>query len=460
MPKHDIAAPIPTESTVESALPESQRVSRWSLTMAWWAMFSAMFWLYVASVSADAVGVPNTVIGMVLSIVTYGIINQVLSRYAARTGLSVESLSRKMFGAVGSILAPLVFAATALYFGVFEGSIVAVALQDYFGGDLRIWYLVCVVYMIPLVIGGVATWLDKINGILLPFYVVGLVAIVVGATIKQGYPSGWLDSVSTTGPLPGWLTSFLIYMGVWVMMMYTFDYARLGKPRDAKFHGAVTFGWVFYLFTFGANGLIGIYLLSSWGIASSETGVVDAVIKSLGLAGVVLILVSQTRINTANYYLASSNLQVLADRAFGRDTPRKVWVVVAGVFAYLFMLTDVLGYLLTALAWQGVLVTAWVAIALVHIALHRRGDEDAATQTKGNGAVAWFLASAVGIAATTQSTYPVISQLAPLITVVLAAGSYWLTRPSRLRGGIPEPDVDSLNAHNRPSLEEPRSVEN
>jgi hypothetical protein len=351
-----------------------------------------------------------------------------------------------------------VFAATALYFGVFEGSIVAVALQDYFGGDLRIWYLVCVVYMIPLVIGGVATWLDKINGILLPFYIVGLVAIVVGATIKQGYPGGWLDSVSTAGPLPGWMTSFLIYMGVWVMMMYTFDYARLGKPRDAKFHGTVTFGWVFYLFTFGANGLIGIYLLSAWGIASSETGVVDAVIKSLGIAGVLLILISQTRINTANYYLASSNLQVLADRAFGRATPRTVWVLVAGVLAYLFMLTDVLGYLLTALAWQGVLVTAWVAIALVHIVLRKSDDEEVATRTMGGGAVAWLLASAVGIAATVQGAYPVVSQLAPMITVVLAAGSYWLVRTSRLRGGLPRSDRGSLDTRNKPTHEEPQSV--
>ncbi|WP_433612188.1 hypothetical protein [Prescottella agglutinans] len=212
------------------------------------------------------------------------------------------------------------------------------------------------------------------------------------------------------------------------------------------------------LFTFGANGLIGIYLLSSWGIASSETGVVDAVIKSLGIAGVLLILVSQTRINTANYYLASSNLQVLADRAFGRATPRTVWVLVAGVLAHLFMLTDVLGYLLTALAWQGVLVTAWVAIALVHIALRERGAEDAATRMMGGGAVAWLLASAVGIAATVQSAYPVISQLAPLIAVVLAAGSYGLVRTSRLRGGPPRSDRGGLDTRNWPTDGEPQSV--
>lgn len=460
MSERDIATPSPDCSPTadESAIPESQRAPRWSLTMAWWAMFSAMFWLYIASASSDAVGVPNTLAGMALTIATYGIVNRILSRYAARTGLSVESLSRRMFGSIGSILAPLVFAATALYYGVFEGSIVAVALQDYFGGDLRIWYLVCVIYMIPLVLGGVATWLDKINGILLPFYVIGLIAVIAAATIKQGYPHGWLDSAPTTGPLPGWLTSYLIYMGVWVMMMYTFDYARLAKPRDAKFHGTVTFGWVFYLFTFGVNGLIGIYILDCWGIAGSESGVVQAVVNSLGFAGVVLILISQTRINTANYYLASSNLQVLADRSLGIASPRAVWVIAAGILAYLFMLTDVLSYLLKALAWQGVLVTAWVAIALVHIALHRPGGKATTGNGVGAGALAWLVASAIGIAATVQTTYPVLAQLAPIVTVVFAASLYWLSCSRLVGNPIRQAEGVTTNDRNHPTPEEAQTV--
>lgn len=53
-----------TDSAPESPVdrdrvPESGRLSRWSLTMAWWAMFSAMFWLYIAVASAGAVGVPD-----------------------------------------------------------------------------------------------------------------------------------------------------------------------------------------------------------------------------------------------------------------------------------------------------------------------------------------------------------------------------------------------------------------
>jgi cytosine/uracil/thiamine/allantoin permease len=111
-------------------MPADQRVGKWSLTMAWWALFSAMFWIYVAVASAGAVGVPNTMIGMVLTIATYGIINLVLSRYAARTGLTVSVFSRTLFGLLGSALASLIFAATAIYYAVFEGSIIAVAFHD------------------------------------------------------------------------------------------------------------------------------------------------------------------------------------------------------------------------------------------------------------------------------------------------------------------------------------------
>lgn len=52
-------------------LPVTEKTGRWSLSMAWWALFSAMFWLYLTTDSAGAVGVRNTLIGMVLSIITY-----------------------------------------------------------------------------------------------------------------------------------------------------------------------------------------------------------------------------------------------------------------------------------------------------------------------------------------------------------------------------------------------------
>ena len=50
-------------------------------------------------------------------------------------------------------------------------------------------------------------------------------------------------------------------MGIWILMMFTLDFARFAKPEDEKYHIGVTFGWVYYLLTFLVNGLIGILLV-------------------------------------------------------------------------------------------------------------------------------------------------------------------------------------------------------
>lgn len=52
-------------------------------------------------------------------------------------------------------------------------------------------------------------------------------------------------------------------MGVWVLMLFTFDYARFGKPEDATYHGRWNFGMPFYAVAFLLNGAAGIYLVRS-----------------------------------------------------------------------------------------------------------------------------------------------------------------------------------------------------
>ena len=274
-------------------------------------------------------------------------------------------------------------------------------------------------YAVPLAFGGVRQWLDRLNGFLLPFYVVGLVALVIAATVKQGYPTGWLSTPGPTSALPGWLGAYLIFMGVWVMMMFTIDFASLGRASDVAFHRRATFGPLFYTCTFGVNGLIGIYIVTAFGVGGTETGVVQAVVGSLGFAGVLLIVISQTRINTANYYLASTNLEAVVRSVFGVKLPHIVWVVICGAAAYSLMLTDVLGYLLQALAWQAVLIVAWVAVALVHVLTRGRGTYRAETRPVSPLAAAWLLASVVGIALHQQTHWPTLATAAPLATFVV-----------------------------------------
>ena len=425
-----------------------ERIPRLSLMMGWWSLVSAMFYIYIAALVASIVGVTNAVIGMVLTVITYGAINKVLSTYAIRTGFTVELFSRVIFGKVGSALATLVFAATALYYGVFEGSIIAATLEAYtrdsLGWSINIWYLVVVLYSTPLVFGGVRNWLDRLNGILLPLYLVGLFAAVIVAAVK-GSPAVWTGFGGQTGiPFasggPGWLLAFGIYMGVWILMMYTMDFARLGRRSDTAYHGTVTFGWVFYSLTFLGNGLVGIFLSHALrehvGATVTEGGVAVALTQVMGIAAVALVWISQTRINTANYYLASVNLESFASHVLRVRAPRAVWVVVGSVVMYLLMLTNVFSYLLKALSWQGVLVTSWVAIALVHIWMDRRDGVDpdrlvtdlARIRTVSlPGVVASLVATVAGLTVITAAP-PWATTWGPILTAALAAALYAVLR--------------------------------
>ncbi len=394
----------------QTLVPDEQRMSKGSLSMAWWAICSAMFWLVVSATLAMNFGTMNTLIGLGLSTVTYGIINAIITRYAIKTGLSVALFSRIMFGKVGASLAVLIFFATAIYYSVFEGSVIAVAIQAYFPSlSLEMAYLIVVLYSVPLVFGGVQLWMDKFNGVLLPFYILGLVAAVVLSINEYGYSDAWLSMGPEGGEVEnGWWNCFTYFMGVWILMMYTWDYARFGKADDADYHAKINFGMPFYLFTFMVNGVAGIFLAATIPTEGglSEVSVVLAILKLMGIWGLLFVWVSQTRINTANFYLAEDNMQAFFEHFGLKQVPRFIWAIVVGAVVYLLMLLDVFSFILQALAYQGIFVVAWVAIALAHIFSPKYDqlfngevncDIDQVVSFNPCGLIAWFGGAGLGI---------------------------------------------------------------
>lgn len=386
-----------------SPVPQNARMSRFGLTMAWWSVCSAMFWLVVSATLAIHYGTVNTLIGLGLSALCYSLINAVISRHAIRTGLSVGLFSQTLLGRSGAALATLIFFATAIYYGVFEGSVIAVAIQGYFPSlTLNQAYLLVVLYSVPLVLGSVQRWLDKLNGVLLPFYLLGLAAAVLMTLNTYGYSHAWLQLGPEGGaPADGWWRCFSYFMGVWILMMYTWDYARMGKEEDADYHARFNFGLPFYAFTFLVNGVVGIFLAASIPTDGpvTEVSVVLALLKLMGLAGLAFVWVSQTRINTANFYLATINLQSCLEKGLGLRLPKLVCGILVGVVVYLLMLTNVFEFILQALAYQGIFVVAWVGLALSHILFDpgtvRFGEQ--APRLRSAGLAAWLAAAGLGI---------------------------------------------------------------
>lgn len=414
---------------------DEDQMGKWSLLMAFYGIASAMFMLYIGAAMAVAYGTADAIIGLVLTIVVYSLINRVLAKHSINNRTTVARFSRTILGKAGTIIASVILGLTAIYYAVFEGSIVVYAFQTAFGGEKWIWSLIVVAYSTPLILGGVRRFLDKLNGWLLPLYLLGLVVMVVWAGVKFGFSDAWLThSPGAELPLvaggPGWLATFAAYLGVWVLMMYVMDYAALGKRKDIGFHTKYTFTWVFWVLTYGVNALVGIFLTFTIpGLDVSETGLSGGLVRLMGPIGLLLVLVFQTRINTANYFIGAANLQEFGERLFRVKLPTVLCVLVSSAIIFLLMLLPIIQYLLIALAWQGVLVSGWVAIALTHILLGRSRKEEHGLladehyrQLHLPGLIAWAVATVVGIFLTSAFAWG--ATWGPIATVILASGLY------------------------------------
>ena len=443
-----VVAEAATEDYSLHVVPRTWRMDKVKLTMAWYAVMTAFFYMYFAAFIALAYGTANALIGIALTIVAYSLINTVITRVASTSGLTVALFSRSMFGFVGAAIATLIFAATATYYLVFEGSVISVAAQTYFGGPIKLWYAIVIVCTAPLVWRGVRTWLDRLNGFLLPFYAITLAGVLIWALADEGYHGFLPDAEAAPGTTLPWLQAFTAYMGVWILMMFTMDFARLARPQDERYHTAITFGWLYYVLTFGVNGLIGILLVSTFGIsfeelAGQESALPVQIVSLTGILGLALIVITQMRINTVNLYLASTNFQSFFSRVFRLNLPRTAWVVVACAIGYLMMLTNVFSYVFDALNYQGIAIVAWVGVALAHVwylrghHLKLEGIEFRPGRIPAfnpGGITAWVAATAVGVILkvtdTTESQF--FDTWGLLLTFVIAFGVYALsTRAAR-----------------------------
>lgn len=431
-----------TEEYTNHVVPRSARKSRSQVLGSWSSITSAMAFLYYGALAAVLVGVQEAIIGLVLVVISYSLLGRLSVRDAIRWGLNSMLISRRLFGNKGAAITPLLIGLSLVYYAVFEGSIVAVALQSYFNvWDIRVWYAIVVVGMLPLMLGGMQTWLSKLNWVSLPIYFFGVTAAVLVAGMQVGWVGDWSafsGGSSSAHGIPGWLTVFVLYMGIFVLFPEAQDAARFARERDLKFHQNVTFGWAFYGVACLFNGLAGIAIVGFAGSSDevSENGVVQGIIDTLGLAGLIVIVVSQIRINSANYYFASVNLERFVAHFTRRGISRRAWVVLLSLAVFVLMLTDVFGYIATALAWQAVLMVTLVGITVTHRAFNPRQAPEFRTyrlKALGPGFTVWIVSSGVGIVLLQlPAQLPVLSALAPLISLGLAVALYSAVR---LKGG-------------------------
>jgi purine-cytosine permease-like protein len=385
------------------ALPESERISRWPLTMMWWASCSAIAYLFLGVQLAVQSGTVNALVGMVVAAFVMGGIGAILAPYSLRSGASSSVLSQLMFGRRGGAVPTLILSVTLLYYAVFEGAVVATAFVKVWP---RLGYglaaLIVVLYSAPLSIGSVQNFLNKLNAILLPFYLLGLVLLVVLGIKAHGYSDAWLH-VGGSQPLSfkGCWNCFVPYFGTLALAMITMDIARFGKAEHERYHARFNFGPPFYLATYLPAGAVGILIVQLTSPAHiADTAVVDACLQLLGgVGGLLWITVTQTRINSANFYVATVNLQAFLEEAFRLRLSKPVCAGLVGVAAFLFMRsTDILGTILVAVHYLGIILVAWVGVAVAHVlGAGRQLEGEQTRELEWSGLVAWLVGVAIGL---------------------------------------------------------------
>ncbi|MET9257717.1 allantoin permease [Streptomyces sp. NPDC003717] len=427
-------------------------------------------------------GTGNALLAIAVAAVVIFVTGFPLAYYAARYNIDLDLITRGSgFGYFGSVLTSVIFASFTFIFFALEGSIMAQGLKLGLGLPLWLGYLVSTLMVIPLVIYGMKA-LSKLQVWTTPVWLllmVGPLMYLVAA--DPGTVDRFLAYAGSDGD--GGLSTAPVLLGAGVCLSLIaqigeqIDYLRFMPPRtEANRRGwwtAVVMagpGWVVLGALKQAIGVfLAVYVLAEIGPAAATEpiqqfkGAFDAMLPSWLVVplAVVLVVISQIKINVTNAYSGSLAWTNSFTRVTGRYPGRMVFVLLNLGFALALMEADMFSFLNDILGFYSNCAIAWVVTVATDIMVNkyllklspqapefRRGMLYAVNPV---GVTAFTAASGLSIAMyfhalgdTLQPYSPVAAAvLAFVLTPVMAVvtkGRYYLRRTD---DGIAEPRLDA-----------------
>ncbi|MFD9981329.1 purine-cytosine permease family protein [Streptomyces massasporeus] len=426
-------------------------------------------------------GTGNALLAIAVAAVVIFVTGFPLAYYGARYNIDLDLITRGSgFGYFGSVLTSVIFASFTFIFFALEGSIMAQGLKLGLGLPLWLGYLVSTLMVIPLVIYGM-TALSKLQVWTTPIWLLLMVGpLVYLVATDPGTVDRFLAYAGTDGDGGINTASVLLGAGVCLSLIAQIgeqiDYLRFMPPKtEANKRGwwtAVVMagpGWVVLGALKQAIGVfLAVYVIAEVGASAAPEpiqqfkGAFDAMMPSWLVVplAVVLVVISQIKINVTNAYSGSLAWTNSFARVTRRYPGRMVFVLVNLGFALALMEADMFSFLNGILGFYSNCAIAWVVTVATDIGINkyvlklsphapefRRGMLYAVNPV---GVVAFVAASGLSIAMyfhalgdTLQPYSPVAAAviafvLTPLMAVV-TKGRYYLRRTD---DGIAEPLLD------------------
>ena len=388
-----------TESLEDYTLrfaPRSYR--KWSAGVVATSALGGIAYLADFSIGANigiAYGTVNAIFGIIVAAVIIFTTGFPLAYYAARYNIDLDLITRGSgFGYYGSVVTNIIFATFTFIFFALEGSIMAQGLQLGLGIPQWIGYAVSTIIIIPLVIYGMKT-LATLQVWTTPLWLL-LMVVPVGYLLLSHPESidAFFAFTGASGQGGPNLASVMLAAGVCLSLMAQIaeqiDYLRFMPPKTAENKGAwwravilAGPGWVIFGAIKQIIGLfIAIYLIAKLDPAAAVhanepvhqfLGVYEEMMPAwlaMTLA-VVLVVISQIKINVTNAYSGSLAWTNSFTRITKTYPGRMVFVVVNLVIALVLMESNMFEFLNTILGFYANCAMAWVVTVASDIAINK-----------------------------------------------------------------------------------------
>ena len=376
--------------------PRSYR--KWSAGVVATSALGGIAYLADFSIGANigiSYGTVNAIFGIIVAAVIIFATGFPLAYYAARYNIDLDLITRGSgFGYYGSVVTNIIFATFTFIFFALEGSIMAQGLQLGLGIPQWIGYAVSTIIIIPLVIYGMKT-LATLQVWTTPLWLL-LMVVPVGYLLLSHPESidaffAFTGAAGEGGPN---LASVMLAAGVCLSLMAQIaeqiDYLRFMPPKTAENRGAwwravilAGPGWVIFGAIKQIIGLfIAIYLIAKLDPAAAVhanepvhqfLGVYEEMMPAwlaMTLA-VVLVVISQIKINVTNAYSGSLAWTNSFTRITKTYPGRMVFVVVNLVIALILMESNMFEFLNTILGFYANCAMAWVVTVASDIAINK-----------------------------------------------------------------------------------------
>jgi purine-cytosine permease-like protein len=317
-----------------------------------------------------------------------------IAYYSARYNIDMDLLTRGAgFGYLGSTITSLIYASFTFIFFALEGSIMAQALNLYIGLPLPVAYLVCALFIIPLVVFGM-TLLAKLQVWTQPIWLILYVLPFLAILVKD--PSAYATFTSFGGNSPhGANLDFLsIGLGAGVALSLIaqigeqVDYLRFmpdKTPENSKQWWLAVLsagpGWVILgALKQLAGAFLAFYIFAQVG-ATLAVQPIQQLVKGFGVLipnpfialtiATIFVILSQIKINVTNAYSGSLSWSNFFSRILHRHPGRVVWLFLNVGISLLLMELNMFAFLNTILGFYSNVAIAWIGAVVADLVINK-----------------------------------------------------------------------------------------